>query len=405
MANIDLPGGGGEEYRQPWDEKPPPGIGPPPPTPTTAPSYNTNDAKAVQGFYTTYTGRAAAADDPQKWLTGAYGYGTDLGSIENAIKNSGEAQAYAKSKGGASSGASGDPGDYLLRLLQGGADRDQAIAQTAQAYGLQGGQDGYPLYYANNNTIGLKGSYLANVGGKWNKVTRDPNEGKGGSGGYGGTSVFSDPATQQFEQLLNGVISRFNTSATPQHYQQTIDQLNKYLGQLNGPVYTPEQMNLLQTQAWDPMQQQHDTAVQQLTARLGAQGISPSSGIFQKAMEDLNRQFEQAHTQTNANFATNAIGLQRQNQAQAAALAPQISNFEQAQTGWQDSRALQAANLAQIIPNMAQQRLQGAAGMVQPLNPLSLLNSLGYFQNQGYNQGAGYGAGITQLLAQLFGLQ
>lgn len=162
------------------------GTNPPAPPVNQSGASSGSPESAVQNYYTTYLGRAANADDPQKWLTGAYGYGTDLPTIENAIRNSGEAQAYAKahpgSGGGTSGGGTGDPGDYLLSLLQGGMDRDQAIAQTSKQYNLPPGVDGYPLWYAGNNTIGLKGSYLANVNGVWNKVMRGP-EGAGGGGG------------------------------------------------------------------------------------------------------------------------------------------------------------------------------------------------------------------------------
>lgn len=94
---------------------PPPGTPPmvaPPPLPTPGITINTppgvgapqvknglpgtDPAEQIRQFYRTYLGRDAAADDPQKWLSGAYGYGTDLGSIENAIKTSDEAQQYAQ---------------------------------------------------------------------------------------------------------------------------------------------------------------------------------------------------------------------------------------------------------------------------------------------------------------------
>lgn len=362
-----------------------------------APSYNPNDVSAVQGFYQKYLGRAANPNDPQTWLSGGYGYGSDLGSIENAIKGSGEAQAYAKAQGGGSQGAGG--GDLMSRIQQ----------QLASAKSTDDPNYWYSKISADPNGAGSAWSYWQDRINRGDNaqlgLPRFQDSASGGQGsGYGGTNVFSDPATAQFEQLLNQMIGRFNTPQTPPGYQQAIDQMNAYLSQLNGPVYTPQQMDLMQTQAWDPMQQQHDAARQQLTQQLGARGIAPSSGIFQSAMENLDRQFQQAHTTTQANFANQAIGLQRQNQAMAAALAPQISGFEQANTNWQDQRSLQAEQLASLIPMMAQQRLQAANGSVQQLSPTALLSMLQSFQNQGYNQGANYGQGIAQLLAQLFGL-
>lgn len=371
------------------------------PTPQAAQPAGYGD---VQGYYQKYLGRAANADDPNKWLSGAYGYGTDLGSIENAIKSSDEAQAYAKAQGGGAAGGGGQPsggGDLMSRIQQ----------QLAYAKSSDDPNYWYQKISGDPNGGGSAWQYWQDRINRGNGAqlglplyNDTPAGGGAGGGAYAGTNVFSDPATANFEQLLNSMISRFNTPQTPPGYQQAIDQMNTYLTQLNGPVYTPQQMDLMQTQAWDPMQQQHDAAKQQLMQRLGARGIAPTSGVFQSAMEDLDRQFQQAHTQTQANFSNQAIGLQRQNQAQAAQLAPAISNFQQAQTGWQDQRALQAESLAALIPAMAQQRLQTASGAVQPMSPTAIMTLINSMQNQGYNQGAGYGSGIAQLLASLFGL-
>ena len=52
------------------------------------------NASAVEGYYTKYLGRNANPGDAQTWLSGGYGYGTDLPTIENAIKSSPEALVY-----------------------------------------------------------------------------------------------------------------------------------------------------------------------------------------------------------------------------------------------------------------------------------------------------------------------
>jgi hypothetical protein len=263
------------------------------------------------------------------------------------------------------------------------------------------------LYYndSRGETIGFHEGYLAKTANGWTWTTRGP-EGPGTGApppgyNYPGTNVFDDPATANFEALLNSLINRFNTPATPPHYQQMIDQLNAYLAKLNGPVYSPAEMELMQTQAWDPMQQQHDAARQRLIERLGAQGISPSSGIFESALADLDRQFQQAHTTTQAGFANQAIGLQRQNWATAAQLAPQISALEQAQTTWQDSRSLQGELLAALIPQMAWQRLQGAENSIQQLNPSSLLQLQTVLEQQGIARNSALWQQIMQILTGL----
>jgi len=232
-----------------------------------------------------------------------------------------------------------------------------------------------------------------------------PSGGSNNPSSYPGTNVFSsDPSTAPFEQLLNKLIGNFSTSQTPADYGQAVNQLNTYLQQLNGPVYTPDQMNLLQTQALDPLAQQHDAARQQTIQRLAAQGIGPSSGITQQALADVDRSFEQMRTQTQAQFASNAVGLQRQNQATAAQLAPAISAFEQNQTLTQDQRNQVAATLAAIVPQLAQSRLSTANSQLNTPNIPQLLQALNAFTATGNAQGQAYGQSLGQILSALFGL-
>ena len=227
---------------------------------------------------------------------------------------------------------------------------------------------------------------------------------QGGGASYAGTGVFtSDPSTAPFEQLLNKLVNNLSTQQTPADYGQAVNQLNTYLKQLNGPVYTPDQANLLQTQALDPLSQQHDAARQQTIQHLASQGIGPSSGITQQALADVDRQFQQMRTQTQSQFAANAVGLQRQNQQLAAQLAPAISGFEQQQMNLQDQRNQQAAALAMIIPQLAQSRVGAAQGAVNPINPASLLSLLNSFNQTGNQQGAAYGNAIGGLVPSLFG--
>lgn len=401
---------GGPPGDRPWMPNEPPPYQAPAPAATPAPTNGGGlDFNTINALYQQYLGRQAGPDEAQGWITGAFGP-AELGSIQQQIAASGEAQAYRQAHGGAAPTSGGGGGaDWITQALQSVQSTDdpgywqRVISADPKA---MAGDPSAIAYWQDRIRRG-DGSMLVKTG----QLSKFNDSGGSGQAGgytgtpYAGTNVFSDPATAQFEQLLNGLITRFQTPQTPPHYQQTIDQLNNYLTQLNGPVYTPAQMELLQTQSLDPLQQQHDAAKEQLIQRLGSRGISPGSGIAEKAMEDLDRQFQQARTQTQAGFATNAVGLQRQNQATAASLAPQISALEQAQTGWQDQRSLQAETLAALIPQMAQQRLTAANQSISPINASSLLQLQNQFQQQGYGQGANYGSAIMQLLAQLFGMQ
>ena len=54
----------------------------------------------IREAYRTYLGRDASDDEVANWESGAYGYGDNPAAWVDAIRNSGEAQAYAQSQGG-----------------------------------------------------------------------------------------------------------------------------------------------------------------------------------------------------------------------------------------------------------------------------------------------------------------
>jgi len=70
--------------------------------------------------------------------------------------------------------------------------------------------------------------------------------GAAGGGASGGASTFSDPASQQWEAILNQRISQLQTPYQNPGFDTAVNQLNSYLTRLNGPAYTPEQMSLIQ---------------------------------------------------------------------------------------------------------------------------------------------------------------
>lgn len=217
-----------------------------------------------------------------------------------------------------------------------------------------------------------------------------------------GTGVFDDPATQQYEQLLNSLIANLNTPYTPPSFGPSMDYLTKYFQQLQGPAYTPEQMDLYQTQSFDPIMQQRDAARKQLTERYGARGMAPGSGPLESALLNSDQSFERLGTQARAGVATNAIERQKQQQAQAAQLGPLMAGLEQQQFNSNQNRQLQAAQTASVIPNMAWQRLMGSGGAIQPLNPSALLGQQNQFQQQGYQQNSDFMSQLMEALARFF---
>lgn len=304
-------------------------------------------------------------------------------------QGAGIASAYKKYLGRDISGSLDENDQSTLGEYQswlGNSDYESGIANSAEAQAYKARQSaggGAPSGGGYSNT----GQYV-------------PPQPAGG--GSAGTGVFNDPATQNFEALLNDRIKQLQTPYNNPDFQPAIDQMRGYLQRLNGPAYTPQQMDLIQTQALDPLERQRTAAKQQVMQRLASRGIGPTSGILEKALEDVDRQFGELRTKTQAGFATNAIGLDRQNAAQAAQLAPLIASMQQQQFAGQDARAGQAVNLAQIVPNMAWSRLMGANNAIMPINPLQALGGLQNMQNQNAQNDAAYWGSLMQTLWPIF---
>ena len=207
----------------------------------------------------------------------------------------------------------------------------------------------------------------AGLGGRgWQWLTGDGGNGGGPGGGSGGT-VFDDPATREWEELIRKITAQL---MTPQP-----------LG------YTDSQKELMLTQSLDPMTRQRDAQRQQTLERLAQRGISASSGIAQDALAEVDRQYTQQRTQTQAGFATGQINLEDQRR--------QLN----------EARMLQALQAFTGIPNRADSRLSLAQGTMY--DPSSLINSLMGIWNQ-QNQGSQYNqqqrdAWLQQLYAGLFG--
>lgn len=192
---------------------------------------------------------------------------------------------------------------------------------------------------------------------------------------YTGGNIFDDPATAPFMQLLT---SRINALNQPYHNPQ-LDQLNGYLQQyfqkLQGPAYTPQQMDLLQTQSLDPLTRERDAALQREKERGAARGLG-NSGVAQMRQNQIENQFEQLRTQSQAGFASKAVDLDRINQQQAAGVAQLLANIEQTAFNQNEQRSNQALDLAKMVPDLARQRMLDASGLVNQnsVNPASLLS-------------------------------
>ena len=351
---------------------------------------------AVSMFYKQMLGRDPEAGAVNAWLAGT---GNNYAAIQQGIFNSPEAAAYRAQTPTPPAGGSPTTSGGTQWIL----DALNAVQSTDDPNYWIGKWNSGELGTDKNWVIDAirrgDGSALVKSG---QLTTRGGGSGGSPQSNYAGTNVFSDPATQQYEQLLNAMIQRLQTPYQAPDLNPALDYLRNYFQQLQGPAYTDQQLGTMQTQALDPLERQRTVAKQQVMQRLSARGISQSSGIFEKALQDVDRQFDQLRTQTQGKFATNAIGQQNQNFAQAASLGPLIASLEQQQFQGNENRAMQGVQQASIIPNLAWSRLTGAQQGVQQINPFSAFQLQNSFQNAGYQQSNDFTSQLLQILQTLF---
>ena len=376
---------------------------PPPVTSSPAPSYSggtKNTPDQIMSAGQTLLGRALT--DVTPWLNDPNFYSN--------IAASQEAKNYAaRPKPTTPTGGGGDPASYIAQF-QASHGADASLTDLI-AYLNQQGIAASPYMYGSTpsgNEITLNGQqYKVKTGDNanwWN-----PSMGEGASGGSG--NVFSDPATAGWESLLRQVTSQLSTPTQTPDYQNLVDYLKSYGQQLQGPAYTPSQSELIQTQALDPLTQQRDAQEQQILQWASAHGLDPKSGPVLQQLQDLNQKYQQARTQVQSGFATNAIGFEKQQQAQAAQIGQILQTLEQGQQTGNEARALQAVSLMGQLPALADTRL-AAANQTLSANSASLNPLLQYFLNQQQlqdqqgrfdaGQSADYWKQIGQLLGQLF---
>lgn len=288
-----------------------------PPTTTTAP---TRQDAGIADAYKKYLGRDISADE--------YSYWRNVPNYEQGIAGSAEALAYANRPQTPSSTAaptySAGSLDWVKQQLakfKSTDDPNYWLGVMAKDPKVAAGDQSAIDYWLYRMSIG-DGAEDVRMG---RKQPFDHGSGGGGNaGGYTGATAFSDPATQQWEQLVRQLTER-----------------------LNNPM-PDSAKELQQTQALDPLERQRTTMKQQTAQRLSQRGITPTSGTWEQAMSDIDRQFNELRTRTQAGFANSWA----QNE---------------------ENRMLNAANLFKQIPQYQDARLELARNTLIPANVGSLL--------------------------------
>ena len=369
-------------------------------TPMTGLDYQAPLTQAYQ----TSLGRAPGAGEVDRWWNMLPG---NLDERIRSLSETQEAKNYA-ARPGASQASSSGSADAIIRQWQQTHSPSEGLTGLIAELQRQG-VNASPFMYGetpSGNEISLNGQQYKVLTGN-NQSWWDPSMGEGVGG-----NVFSDPATAGWESLLRSMTERLNTPQQTPGYDNLVQYLNQYMQTLQGPAYTPGQSELIQTQALDPMTQTRDAQRQDILRQASARGLNPTSGPIQQQLQDLERNYGRARTQVQSGFATNAIGLEKSQQAQAAQVGQMLQALEQGQLTGNEDRAMQAVSLMGQIPALADSRLGAANQTLSATNaPLAtilsyILNQQGQGQQQRQfdaQQNAAYWKQIGDLLGGIFG--
>jgi hypothetical protein len=181
---------------------------------------------------------------------------------------------------------------------------------------------------------------------------------------------FDDPYTKLYEQTARNQLDRLNGSS---ELDRLMGLISKQIEGLSNPGYSPEQQAVLNTQAFEPIEDMRAQGQRNVMQRASARGVLPSSGIVEDEAQEADRYYDRLRTVANRDLAINGINKQREDQ----------------------QRAIQLAQLGMEIPNQLGQQQLGVANSLYQLPRNAMQDSLSVLNAS--SPQAGIGA-LIQLL-------
>jgi len=178
---------------------------------------------------------------------------------------------------------------------------------------------------------------------------------------------FTDPYTNFYEQSLK---SRSDYLQGNQELDRLMKIIADQVQELSGsPGYSPQEMALLNTQAFEPIEQLRQQSQRNVLERASRRGMLPSSGLVEDQAQNIDRQFDTMRTVANRDLAVNALNQRATDQARAVQLAQLGLNVPNT-LGQQQ---LDVANLLYQLPRNA---MMDSLAVVNASSPQSSLGSL-----------------------------
>ena len=220
----------------------------------------------------------------------------------------------------------------------------------------------------------------------------------GASGASAPPFNFDDPSTTQLESIARNQMGEIRSNPG-------LDALNKFLeSQFNelstAPGYSNDELALLNTQAFEPIEQLRKADTQRSMERTAARGFLPSSGLAELDLRDVDERANRLRTQASRDLAIGAIDRRDADLNQALKLA-QLRGL----TIPQGQRA-EELNLSQLLYQLPRNALQDVLAVLQGSPTAGQVGSQAYnlanLDQMNRNNNMQRWNQIAQLLAGLF---
>ena len=210
----------------------------------------------------------------------------------------------------------------------------------------------------------------------------------------GGTSVpgqFTDPIAGPLEGFAQTRAQERENPSANSGQGLLESALRSISSQYQAGGYTPQQLELLNTQAIEPLEQMRASRKRQVMTSLSQRGIDPMSGVGQQMLGDVDRQFDQVVAQQRRALANQATQEQQSRQMQAVNLLNQLATGE-------NSRLNEAYNYRTVPMALDDRAFNRASGLYNSAgNPLSVIPMLAQLANSQQAQQNGTGEALGYL--------
>ena len=216
----------------------------------------------------------------------------------------------------------------------------------------------------------------------------------------------NDPSAQQLADLLQGRIKALLQPTTNPDLEAYLKFARERLAQLQtGQPYTDAELQLLQTQALEPIERDRAATKQRVAERMAARGITPDSPMFQSAMNQVDTAFDAMRAQVHGQIGLKGIDTSRENLDKALGLGSSLSDLNVTTQQQAEQRAREALDTATALEGQQKQiRGETTSRRGQALAMASLLSELPEHRLQLANSILTGGQGPESIFNSLLGL-